>query len=103
AHMNTHSGGETQVWEVWMYSQSEKKHRSKSLKMYNSLIIADPGPSLAVSDRCVAIVLGNYVALVGYGSEIFRDFYQIRNSDEMDRILRRKRKNLQRKRSGTIG
>lgn len=100
---NTHSGGETQVWEVWMYSQSEKKHRCKSLKMYNSLIIADPGPSLAVSDRCVAIVLGNYVALVGYGSEIFRDFYQIRNSDEMDRILRRKRKNLQRKRSGTIG
>ncbi|EPX71246.1 Sre1 cleavage activating protein Scp1 [Schizosaccharomyces octosporus yFS286] len=84
----------SQSWEVWMYSQAEKRERTRRLKMFNQLHITDPGPSLVISQRSVAITLGNYITFVGYDSKNAREFYYDNVSHEMNIILEQKRKNF---------
>ncbi|EPY53552.1 Sre1 cleavage activating protein Scp1 [Schizosaccharomyces cryophilus OY26] len=84
----------SQSWEVWMYSQAEKREQTRQLKMFNQLYIAEPGPSLVISQRSVAITLGNYITFVGYGSKNAREFYYDNVSNEMSMILEQKRKSL---------
>ncbi|EEB08846.1 Sre1 cleavage activating protein Scp1 [Schizosaccharomyces japonicus yFS275] len=80
-----------EYWEVWMLSQSDDVSLTRKVPLQDQLLIANAGPSLQLTNHCVAVALGNVINIIGLGGNNFADLF-LKSINQGNRVLRRRRR-----------